>query len=109
MKRPEFISGNVFIRPNRLDRAGDRIAGHTHNFDHTTIFFSGRFRVKATLPDGRVIESEFTAPDHCLIRADATHEIVALDDASEFWCVYSHRDPQGRVTQVRTGWPDAYL
>ena len=105
---PEFVSGNVFIRPNVLEKAGDRVNGHTHNFDHTTIFFRGRFHVRATLPDGRVIERDFEAPDHCLIRADVTHEITALEDGSVFWCVYSHREPQGRIVQTYTGWEQSY-
>lgn len=106
--KPEWVSGNVFIRPNQLKRVGDKIDGHKHNFDHTTIFFRGRFNVKAKLPDGRVIEREFAAPSHCLIKADVEHEITALEDDSEFWCVYSHRDPQGRVTEQFTGWEKAY-
>ena len=104
----EWISGNVFIRPNRLEKAGDKSGGHTHNFDHTTIFFRGSFRVNATLPSGVALQREFTAPAHCLIRADVMHEIVALVDDSEFWCVYSHREPQGDVSLVNTGWDAAY-
>ena len=104
----EWISGNIFIRPMRLALAGDKIDGHTHQFDHTTIFFRGAFRVHATLPSGAVIQRDFAAPAHCLIRSDVTHEIVALVDDSEFWCVYSHREPQGDVSLVNTGWDAAY-
>lgn len=106
--RAEWVSGNVFIRSNPLAKAGDKVEGHTHNFDHTTIFFRGRFEVRATLPDGQMVVREFTAPDHCLIRAEVTHEITALEDDSEFWCVYAHRDPQGRIHQAYTGWEEAY-
>lgn len=108
MQQPEFVSGNIFVRPNALANIGDKVDGHTHNFDHTTIFFRGSFHVKATLPDGRVIERDFVAPDHCLIRADVTHEITALEPDSLFWCVYAHREPQGRITQSYTGWEKAY-
>lgn len=106
MARPEWVSGNIYIRPNRL-KEGEVVSGHTHHFDHTTIFFTGTFRVEATLPGGAYITRLFQAPAHCLIRADVKHEITALTDG-EFWCVYSHRDPQGRITQVYTGWPEAY-
>ena len=105
----EWVSGNIFIRPNPLPRAGDKIDGHRHNFDHTTIVFRGAVHVKATLPNGAVIERDFRAPAHCLIRADVTHEIVALEDNTEFWCVYAHRTPQGEVSERYTGWPDAYV
>jgi quercetin dioxygenase-like cupin family protein len=103
----EFISGNVFIR-KMSRKAGEVVAGHKHNFDHTTIFFSGSWRVRATLPDGRTIEQDFVAPSHALIRKDVEHEIACTADG-EFWCVYSHRTPQGEVTQLATGWAPAYM
>ena len=92
----EFISGNIFIRPNKLEQKGDMVQGHTHNFDHTTIFFTGSFHVKAKKPDGSTLERDFFAPSHCLIKAEYEHEITALEDKSEFWCIYSHRTPQGK-------------
>lgn len=105
----EWISGNVFIRKNPLAKTGDGVSGHKHNFDHTTIVFKGSVHVKATLPDGTVLERDFVAPDHFLVRADAEHEITATADDTEFWCVYSHRTPQGDVAQEYTGWYDAYV
>lgn len=104
----EWVSGNIFIRPNTLAKAGDVTGGHTHNFDHTTVVFKGAIRVKATLPDGSVIERDFAAPAHCLIRADSMHEITALADDTVYWCVYAHREPQGDVVQEVTGWYEAY-
>lgn len=109
----EWVSGNLFIRPNRLDKAGDATVGHKHNFDHTTIVFSGSVRVKARLPNGQVIERDFGDGPSCfgryfLVKADVEHEITALVNHTEYWCVYSHRTAQGDVTQVRTGWDDAY-
>jgi len=103
----EWASGNIYIRPMPRN-AGEVIEGHTHNFDHTTIFFKGRWLVKAMLPDGEVIEREFAAPSHCLIKAEVVHHLTALEDGSEAWCVYAHRDPQGEVVQQYTGWDEAY-
>ena len=108
MVQPEWISGNIFIRPNHLETVGAKVAGHKHNFDHTTIVHSGAVHVRAKLPDGRVIERDFKAPAHFLVKADVEHEITALEDHTVFWCVYAHRDPQGRVTQEVTGWDEAY-
>jgi quercetin dioxygenase-like cupin family protein len=105
---PEWVSGNIYIRPNPLPKAGDTVQGHTHKFDHTTIVFIGGVHVKAVLPDGSVIERDFHAPDYFLVRADVTHEITALVDGTVFWCVYSHREPQGQISQTRTGWDEAY-
>lgn len=107
----EFISGNIFIR--KAFEASDTLAGrvldgHKHNFDHTSFVWRGAVRVRATLPDGTRVEREFHAPSHFLVRADVLHEITALEDGTEFWCVYAHRDPQGEVVQIATGWPEAY-
>jgi hypothetical protein len=104
----EWVSGNIFIRPNRLPVVGDAVDGHKHNFDHTTIVFTGAVHVTATLPDGRVIERDFKAPAHFLVRADVTHRIEATEPETVFWCVYAHRTPQGDIVQDYTGWPEAY-
>jgi len=109
----EWISGNVFIRPQKLAKAGDKVEGHKHNFDHTTIVFSGAVHVRAVLPDGSIIERDFGEGTlhglrHFLVKADVEHEITALADDTEFWCVYSHREPQGEITLANTGWEDAY-
>jgi len=104
----EFISGNIFIRPNKCDAIGDQVQGHAHNFDHTTIFFKGAFHVKATLPDGTIREKDFYAPSYALIKKDVIHEITAIEPMSEFWCVYSHRTPQGEVSEEYDGWAGAY-
>jgi hypothetical protein len=103
----ELASGNVFIRKNK-GKVGDVVDGHTHNFDHTTIFHVGAFHVKAKLPNGTVIERDFVAPSHCLIRSDVEHEITFTADG-EFWCVYSHRNAQGEVVQEDNGWGAAYV
>lgn len=107
MARPELILGNIFVRPNQGNK-GERVDLHTHKFDHTMIFFTGRFRVLAIMPDGRLLEKEFHAPDLCLIKAEVAHEVSYLENGSEFMCVFAHRDPQGRVTQHYTGWEEAY-
>ena len=106
MQQPEWISGNIFIRPHVLEK-NDVIAGHSHNFDHTSIVFTGSVRVIATLQNGERIERVFESPSHFLVRAGVEHRIESLEDHTQFWCVYSHREPQGRITQVYTGWEKA--
>jgi hypothetical protein len=102
----EWVSGNVFIRANQPAK-GVASPGHTHNFDHTTIVFKGAVHVSATLPNGTVIERDFYAPTHFLVRRDVLHEITALEDGTVYWCVYSHRNPQGDVVQEWDGWREA--
>jgi hypothetical protein len=76
----EWISGNVFIRPmggREGLRPGAVVSGHTHNFDHTSIFFCGRWRVRKWLPvevegkAGWLLQYDFAreGPFHLLIEA----------------------------------------
>ena len=105
---PEWVSGNVFIRRNLLEEVGDLVEGHTHAFDHTTIIFTGAVRIIAWQRGEVIADRVFAAPAHCLIRADVEHEITATEPHTEFWCVYSHRDSQARVSLEYTGWEPAY-
>jgi quercetin dioxygenase-like cupin family protein len=106
----EWVSGNNFIRPNHMKKAGDVIHGHAHNFDHTSICMRGAVRV---VGNGReVVLRSPTSNDgqcHILIKAGVEHEITALEDDTVFWCVYAHRTPQGDIVQEYTGWSDAYV
>lgn len=108
----EWISGNIFIRPRGPLRENETIPGHRHNFDHTTIVFHGAIRVRAKTPSGQIIIREFGEhlPNgrHFLVKADVEHEITALVEGTEFWCVYSHRNSQGDVVQNFDGWSDSY-
>jgi len=105
----EWVSGNVYIRPQNLVEKGSKVDGHTHHFDHTTIIFKGSVHVRAVYPDGRVRERDFYAPSHFLVLKEVEHEITALEDGTIFWCVYSHRNPQGDVILENSGWGDAYV
>lgn len=152
----ETICGNIFIRQMGGTEGlepGHRIDGHTHNFDHTSIFFTGTWRVRRwlpavdaaghqlTMPDGAdawvmMDDMQREAPFHILIVANCRHEFTYLghtlpdwmerhiaglpeqaaaafraDHAKSLgraWCVYSHRTPQGDVSQANTGWNAAH-
>lgn len=107
-QKAEWVSGNVYIRRVRLAKKGDVLPGHKHNFDHTTIVFTGAVHVLATCDEGCNKEQDFKAASHFLVKKDWRHTITALEDGTEFWCVYSHRDPQGNVVQEYTGWSHAH-
>lgn len=105
----EYASGNIFLRRVQLRRAGDKVHGHMHAFDHTTFVVRGRVHVDATCDKGcRPKSQDFEAGQHFLVRKDWRHEITALTDDVLFFCIYSHRTPQGEVVQVATGWREAY-
>lgn len=94
----EYALGNIFIRQMEGQEGfsvGHMIDGHTHNFDHTTIFFLGRWRLKKwhpavdadgkqlTMPDGELAwvmshDREIEAPYSVLIDAGARHEFTFL-------------------------------
>jgi hypothetical protein len=122
----EHVSGNIFIRENRL-APGGRITGHVHHFDHTSYVPKGRVRVRAWRPVrdveghfvrdhlGAVRRGEFLADrefgDGCdfgywfLVKADVLHEITNVGTVDAvIHCIYSHRTPQGDVVQISTGW-----
>lgn len=108
----EWVSGNIFIRSNEHMRKGAVIHGHKHNFDHTSFVTEGSVHVKGTLPDGRVIEADFGKDfpfRHFLVLANVEHEITALENGTSFYCIYSHRTPQGEVSIQQTGWPGSYV
>jgi hypothetical protein len=111
-KLPEFVSGSIFVRQMMPFKPGDIIEGHKHNFDHTSIFFNGRWRVKKWAPDNKTLDKnvEVDAPCYLLIEADCKHEFEYLggDDDGIAWCVYSHRTPQGEVVIEANGWMPAY-
>jgi hypothetical protein len=125
----EWASGNVYIRTMGAGRfgleVGEVISGHTHNFDHTSIFFNGRWKVKrwSKLVDGAGTEQESwvivpgdeferDGPFHLLIHAGCKHEFTYLGSPDGMpgraWCVYSHRNPQGEVVDNWNGWSPAY-
>lgn len=112
----EWVSGSIFIRPMGEDgkglKPGESVPGHTHNFDHTTICFIGNWHIRKWKPGTDEISFDFEreGPFHVLIEKDCKHEFTFLGGAprGHAWCVYSHRTPQGEVSEVQTGWYPAY-
>jgi hypothetical protein len=115
----EWVSGNIYIRPmnnpNGMEKTS-KIEGHTHNFDHTSIFFSGIWYVKRwkkavdengvqlKMPDGKeawVLMDEFEreGPFHLLIEANHKHEFIFMgfrvpDWMNEYLSKLSEQDAQ---------------
>lgn len=108
----EFVSGNVYIREMRFEKAGDQVRGHAHNFDHTTYVCKGALRIEELAADGltvrEVVKSAADGHNWVLIKAGVTHRLTALEDASVGHCIYAHRSPQGDVVEHYDGWPPAY-
>jgi hypothetical protein len=122
VRYPEFYCGRdsgIFCRPNYLNK-GQVCGNHAHNFDHVTLVMSGSVHVKMKNPDGTEVEKDFHAPNSSLIKTDginecwflvkaeSLHEIFALEDNTVFFCLYSHRDAQGRIVWQADGWDEAF-
>jgi hypothetical protein len=87
--------GNIWVRQNTLEHAGMTGGGHHHHFDHVSLLAKGRVRVSM---DGKE-PKEFTAPTFIVIRAECSHEIVALEDDTVYYCVFALRDINGEVIE----------
>lgn len=102
------ITGPVGYRQFVLEHACEENAGHKHNYDHTTFVHRGSVRVTACKeqPDGTlavVAEKEYTAGEFVYIPANLHHTIKALEDGTVYFCIFSHRDFDGLVTQKYAG------
>jgi hypothetical protein len=112
---PEVISGSIYIR-KMGDKGlglqpGEVVSGHKHNFDHTTILFTGQWHVRKWDEDEQLVfDDEVAGPHHLLIDKECLHEFTFLGgaDLGQAWCVFSHHTPQGELSLVATGWPPAY-
>lgn len=109
----EFVSGNIFVREMRFEKAGDVVDGHAHNFDHTTYVARGALLVESLDDAGKVVRSVEKRAGQglnwVLIRAGVRHRITALEDHSTGHCIYAHRTPQGEIVQEWDGWTPGYV
>jgi hypothetical protein len=130
----EYRSGSIYMRTHDfLLEEGSVVEGHCHNFDHTTFFFAGKWRVTAYAPifaeDGKTrllledasgkkvpakqfVREVIVQGGHphawLLIEAGLEHKLELIEGFGCYACVYSHRTPDGDVTEEYTGWAKAY-
>jgi hypothetical protein len=88
--------GNIWVRQNLLERTGDTAGGHAHYHDHVTLLTSGAVEVTVEGHDPKV----FHAPTFIVIRKEHRHKIVALEDNTNYYCVFALRDVDGNVTEI---------
>ena len=94
---------SVWFRSMTFEKAGDVVAGHSHNFDHVTFLWRGKLGVKLwPIAQPTVVEVlEITAPHRLLIKKDYAHELTALTSNTRADCIYALRDFDSQVT---TSW-----
>jgi hypothetical protein len=85
--------GNIWVRQNILNKAGDTHGGHQHLFDHVTLLTKGRVEVEV---EGFPVK-QFEAPTFIIIRKDHQHKITALTDDVLYYCVFALRNLNGEV------------
>lgn len=88
--------GNIWVRQNYMEKAGDVLGGHAHTHDHISLLTSGK--VKVVVNGGE--PKEFTAPTFIVIRKGLRHEITALVDGTVWYCVFAMRDIDGDTTEI---------
>ena len=102
-------TGPVGYRQFVLEKTCDVSRGHKHNYDHATFIHRGRVRITASRDDGAEITSrEFGAGEWADIPANLLHTIKALEDNTIYFCIFSHRDFDGLVSQSFAGNTAAY-
>lgn len=88
--------GNIWVRQNILEKAGQSNQGHKHKFDHVSLLTSGKVSVDVEGYQPK----EFTAPTFIVIKKEHNHKFTALQDGTVWYCVFAMRDIDGNVTDI---------
>jgi len=88
--------GNIWFRKLYFKNKTDLHEGHKHKHDHISLLVKGSVSVE--------IEGEkttkFIAPTVIIISKDKTHKITALEDDTQWWCMFAMRDFDGEITDL---------
>ncbi len=87
--------GNIWVRAHHFAKAGDTHQGHAHTFDHVSFLTRGKVRVTV---DG--LTTDYAATNFIIIDKDKEHSIQALEDQTEWWCVFAVRDNNGEIADI---------
>lgn len=101
-----LLVGPHGVRIHTLEKTCQESVGHTHNYDHNTVVVTGGIKVttRATADGPIEIEQEyFPGSLPIYIAAHKFHTIKALADNTTYFCMFSHRDFGGMVTQTYSG------
>lgn len=105
------IEGPIGRRRHILPKTCDTCVGHQHNYDHSTIVVCGGIRVTIRdREDGPIVSERDYLPgsDPVFVAARKFHTIKALFDSTVYFCLFSHRDFDGMVSQEYMGNQEAY-
>lgn len=88
--------GNVWVRQNYMQKAGDVVGGHMHYHDHVSLLVRGSVSVQI----GDSEPKTFTAPTFIVVRKEHKHKITAMEDDTIWYCVFAMRDINGDVADI---------
>jgi hypothetical protein len=88
--------GNIWVRQNVLEHAGESTDGHYHLFDHVSLLAQGTVEVEV---EGNP-PKQFTAPTFIVIRKEKPHKFTAVTDDVLWYCVFAIRDENGDVGDI---------
>ena len=85
--------GNIWVRQNELEKAGDSFDGHKHYFDHVTLLVKGSVIVEVEGSSAK----QFNAPTFIVIRKEHQHKITAITNDVLYYCVFALRNIDGEI------------
>jgi hypothetical protein len=89
--------GNIWVRQNIIEEAGESHLGHTHYFDHVTLLIRGKIKIEV---ESNNTLKEFEAPTFIVIRKELNHKITALTDSVLYYCIFALRNLDGDVIEI---------
>lgn len=93
--------GNIWIRRQTYDKAGQSHHGHKHDHDHVTLVVQGKALIEKEGYEPQIVEAE----DWTYIQANVHHEIIALEDNTHIFCLFAMRDMEtDEVVDVKRKW-----
>lgn len=88
--------GNIWVRQNELEFAGDSVQGHKHTFDHVSLLMKGTVEVEVEGYEPK----QFTAPTFIVIKKEHMHKFTAITDDCCWFCTFAMRDINGEVADM---------
>src|SRR3990167_17127 len=92
--------GNSCIRHMHFRHAGDCMDGHAHAVDHGTLITAGGIRLRQWRDTDAPQDREIVGPALVNIPAGTMHQLTALVDGTDCWCVFIVRDEDGGVANA---------
>jgi hypothetical protein len=88
--------GNIWVRQNYMQKAGDVVGGHMHYHDHVSLLVKGSVQVQINDEPPK----DFVAPTFIVVRKEHRHKITALENDTIWYCVFAMRDIDGDVADI---------